>query len=170
MHVDDLVVEIRSVGHFHTDVVVGEAVHHRLSWRSVLQQDRTCGADEAAVEIVSFLCRESEDTLTALMLLLRRDHMRNLQGFGARTFRVGEHVVLGDINAVHEVVGLLKILFRLATSADDDIHTDEGIGHNGTNLLYLVAKECRIVLAVHEPQHLIASALEGNVEVRHKGT
>ena len=79
-------------------------------------------------------------------------------------------MVLRHINALHEVVGLLKILLRLATSADDDIHTDEGIGHDGTNLLYLVAEECRIVLAVHEPQHLVASALEGNVEVRHKGT
>ena len=167
-HWHNLVVEIRSVGHFHADVIVGKAVHQRLARRGMFEQHRPRGADEPAVEVAGLLCRECEDTLTALVLLLRRDHMRDFQGFGARTFGVGEHVILRHIHALHEVVCLLEVFFRLATGADDDIHANKSIGHYLTNLLYLMAEQRRVVLPVHEPQHLVASTLQGDVEMWHE--
>ena len=167
-HWHNLVVEVRLVGHFHTDVVVGKAVHQRLARRGMFEQHRPRGADEPAVEVVSLLRRKSEDTLTALVLFLRRDHMRDFQGFGASPFGVGEDVILGYIDTLHEVIGFLKILLCLATSAYDDIHTDESIGHHGAYLLYLMGEKGCVVLAVHKPQHLIATTLQGDVEMRHE--
>ena len=75
---------------------------------------------------------------------------------------------LRHLHLLQKAVGLLKVVVGLTTSAYDDIHTDKGIGHQTANLGDAVGKEVRIVAAVHQAEHLVASTLQRDVEMRHE--
>ena len=79
-------------------------------------------------------------------------------------------MILGDIHALHEVVGLLEEFLGLTTRAHNHVHANKSVGHHLANLLYLVAEQGRVVLAVHEFQHLVAATLQGDVKMGHECT
>lgn len=153
----------------HLDVVVGEAVHDALG-TAVLQENRTCGAYILIIIGVQLCLGEGEEAVAALVLLLWCYDVRNLKRHGAGAFAVAEDVELGDVERLQEALGLVEEGGRLSTRANDDIHTDEGVGHELLNALHLVTEECRVVATVHEPEYFVASTLQGDVEVWHEGT
>ena len=75
---------------------------------------------------------------------------------------------LSDIERMEEVVALLEIFRRLASCAHHHINTYESIRHTFLDELYLMSEECLVVSAMHQFEHLVASTLQGNMEMRHK--
>ena len=137
---------------------------------AMLQQHRPHLAYISVVEVVGNALAEVQYLLAPLLLLLGAHLMRNLQSLGTGSLAIGEDMVLCHGQGSHVVVCFLEEFLRFATGSHDSVHAYEGIGHKFQNALHLAAEQCRVVLSAHQAQHLIASALQGNVEVRHKGT
>ena len=76
---------------------------------------------------------------------------------------------LSDVEPFKQVVAFLETLGCLASRSHHYIDADEGIGHRLLYEVYLMGEQRRVVTAVHQPEHLIASALQRDVEMRHKG-
>ena len=146
-------------------------MHHPLG-TAVLQEHGPYGLAVPIYIIIGMelLLRKLKQEIAPPVLLLCRHHMRNLQGHGARPFAVTEHMQLRDRQRAQEVEGLVEEFLRLSSGSHNHIHPDEGIWHQFLDALYLVTEECRVVPSVHESQHLVTSALQGDVEMRHEGT
>ena len=103
------------------------------------------------------------------MLVLRTHLMLNLESLCAGTFRIAEDMKGSDVERLDKAIGLLEIGLLLATGANNDINSNEGIGHKGAYLMYLGGKEGGIVTAAHELEHSITTSLQRNMEVGHEG-
>ena len=68
-------------------------------------------------------------------------------------------MILRHVDAFHEVVCFLEVFFCFAAHAHYHVHTNEGMGHHLAYLVYFAAEECRVIVAVHDRQHFVASAL-----------
>ena len=77
---------------------------------------------------------------------------------------------LGNRQTFQELIAFFKTLRSFAATAHHHIDTDKRIRHLLLDKIHLVGKERLVVTAVHQLEHLIASALQRNVEMRHKGT
>ena len=81
-----------------------------------------------------------------------------------------ENVQLCHIHIVKKLVALLKTLWCLTTTANHYVNTYERIWHLLLNKFYLVSKECLVITAMHQLQHLVRSTLQWYMEVRHERT
>ena len=77
---------------------------------------------------------------------------------------------LGNRQTLQELIAFFKTLRSFAATAHHHIDTDKRIRHFLLDKIHLVGEERLVVTAVHQLEHLIASALQRNVEMRHKGT
>ena len=77
---------------------------------------------------------------------------------------------LCNVEGIQKLVGFFKALRRLAATAHHHINTDKSIGHQSFHLIYFISKQLAVVMAVHQFEHCVAAALQGNVEMRHEGT
>ena len=75
---------------------------------------------------------------------------------------------LRHVEPLQEAVSLLETLGRLAATAHHHIHTDKRIRHQLLDPVDLVGKQLRVVMTVHQLQHRVAAALQGDMEMRHK--
>ena len=134
----------------------------------MLQEHRTHRAEILRGKPVHLLLGDTQQLVDAAVLLLLADHMADFQRFGARALGVGEDVEACDGERADEITAALKLLLRLAAGAGYDVDADEGVGHQGADALYLVAEKGGIVVAVHEAEHGVGSALQRYVEMRHE--
>ena len=95
--------------------------------------------------------------------------MGNAQGSSTRALRIREHMQLRNGQTVQERIALLEILFQLSPCSHHHVHADEGIGHHLLDHLYLMCEQSRVVTTVHQFQHGIRTALQGNMEMWHEG-
>ena len=77
---------------------------------------------------------------------------------------------LRNRQTLQELIAFLKALRGLATTTHHHIYTDEGIRHLFLDEVHLVGEERLVVTTVHQLEHLVASTLQWDVEVRHEGT
>ena len=77
---------------------------------------------------------------------------------------------LGNRQTLQELITFLKTLWSFTATAHHYVYTDEGIRHLLLDEIHLMGKERLVITAMHQLQHLIASALQRNMEVRHEGT
>ena len=144
-------------------------MHCLASWR-LLEENLCLCTDVLGIEFLRLLIAQLQQSLGALLLLLLVNHIRNLQGSRARTLRIREDVKLGNRQTLQELIAFFKTLRSFAATAHHHIDTDKRIRHFLLDKIHLVGKERLVVTAVHQLEHLIASALQRNVEMRHKGT
>ena len=144
-------------------------MHCLASWR-LFEENLSLCTDVLGIEFLRLLITQLKETLGALLLLLLINHIRNLQGSRARTLRIREDVKLGNRQTLQELIAFFKTLRSFAATAHHHIDTDKRIRHFLLDKIHLVGKERLVVTAVHQLEHLIASALQRNVEMRHKGT
>ena len=144
-------------------------MHCLASWR-LLEENLSLSTDVLSIEFLRLLIAQLQQSLGALLLLLLVNHIRNLQGSRARTLRIREDVKLGNRQALQELIAFLKALRSFAATSHHHIHADKRIRHFLLDKIHLVGKERLVVTTVHHLEHLIASALQRNVEMRHKGT
>ena len=144
-------------------------MHCLASWR-LLEEHLSLGTDVLGIELLSLLVAQLQETLGAQLLLLLIYHVWNLQGCCSRTLGVWEHVELRNRQALQELIALLEALRSFTTTAHHHIYADKRIRHLLLNQVHLVGEERLVVTAVHQLKHLIASALQRNMEVRHEGT
>ena len=64
-----------------------------------------------------------------------------------------------------EVVGRAEILLRLTGETDDHVDADEGVGHQRAYGGDPVGEARRGITAAHQPQDLVRTALQGDVEM-----
>ena len=83
------------------------------------------------------------------------------------TFGVGEHVQSSDVEAVDKRARILKNLRSFAAHTRNKIHSDESVRDKVFNCSHLVGKQLTVVVA-HQFQHLVASRLQRDVEMRHE--
>lgn len=165
---DDYIVFLRRrYGDFDTDIVVGEPVHDAFS-AAVLEQYRTHLSDVPAVERLQFFVAQRYDLTAAFVLDLRGNTVGDEQSFGAGTLTIAEYMELCHIELLHEGVCLLKEFFGFAPRAHNDIDSDKGIGHQPVYVGYLVGKQTGVIATVHELEHRIGTALQGDMEMRHE--
>ena len=81
---------------------------------------------------------------------------------------VGEHVQVGKVQGFDKVVRLAEILVRFGGESHDHIRPDAGMGHQFPDALYPVAVQGGEVAPAHLAQHLVATALQGDVEMRNE--
>ena len=143
---------------------------HRCAGLRLLHQHHGFPADVRSIESTGLLIGKREEQLATAILLFGRHHMVYLQRLRAGTLGVAEHMQLGNIKSLQELVGSVEVFFRLATGTHDDIHPDKGMRHHFLDLPYLVSEQGSVVPTAHELQHLVASALQRDVEVRHERT
>ena len=155
-------------GEANPDVVVRKSVQDAGLF-AVLQQDGTRLPLIYIIMCTQLFVAQREKLLTAFMFLLWRHLARYLQSLCAWAFAVAEYVELADGQGLHEVVCLGKQLVCLASHSHNDIYAYEGIGDVSSHLCYLLCKELRVVATMHEAQHFVTSALQGNMKVRHEG-
>ena len=144
-------------------------MHCLASWR-LFEENLSLSTDVLGIEFLRLLIAQLQQSLGALLLLLLVNHIRNLQGSRTRTLRIREDVKLGNRQALQELIAFLKALRSFAATAHHHINTDKRIRHFLLDKIHLVGKERLVVTTVHQLEHLIASALQRNVEMRHKGT
>ena len=72
---------------------------------------------------------------------------------------------LGEVQSLKEVIAVLEVLGPLAARADDDVDADEGLGQHTAYMLHTLAEEGAVVAAAHQSEHLVAAALQRDVEV-----
>ena len=144
-------------------------MHCLASWR-LFEENLSLSTDVLGIEFLRLLITQLQQSLGALLLLLLVNHIRNLQGSRARTLRIREDVKLGNRQTLQELIAFFKTLRSFAATAHHHIDTDKRIRHFLLDKIHLVGKERLVVTAVHQLEHLIASALQRNVEMRHKGT
>ena len=143
---------------------------HRCTRLRFLHQHHRFPTDMGFIERLCLLVGQGQEHLATTMLFIGRHHMVDLQRLGPRTLRITEHMQLGNIQAFQKLVCLIEIFFRLATGTYNHIHTDEGMRHHFLDFLYLVSKQCRIITTTHQLQHLVATALQRDMEMRHERT
>ena len=144
-------------------------MHCLASWR-LLEENLSLSTDVLGIEFLRLLIAQLQQSLRALLLLLLVNHIRNLQGSRARTLRIRKDVKLGNRQTLQELIAFFKTLRSFAATAHHHIDTDKRIRHFLLDKIHLVGKEHLVVTAVHQLEHLIASALQRNVEMRHKST
>ena len=144
-------------------------MHCLASWR-LFEENLSLSTDVLGIEFLRLLITQLKETLGALLLLFLVNHIRNLQGSRARTLRIREDVKLGNRQTLQELIAFFKTLRSFAATAHHHIDTDKRIRHFLLDKIHLVGKERLVVTTVHQIEHLIASALQRNVEMRHKGT
>ena len=144
-------------------------MHCLASWR-LFEENLSLSTDVLGIEFLRLLIAQLQQSLGALLLLLLVNHIRNLQGSRARTLRIREDVKLGNRQTLQELIAFFKTLRSFAATAHHHINTDKRIRHFLLDKIHLVGKKRLVVTAVHQLEHLIASALQRNVEMRHKGT
>ena len=120
------------------------------------------------IKRLRLLVRQVEQPLRAQFLVLVAHHVGDAQGRCAWTLRIGKHVQLRHVEVIEERVGLLEALRRLTPTAHHHVHADKRIGHQRLDAVDLVGKQLGVVVPVHQLQHRVAAALQGNVEMRHK--
>ena len=143
---------------------------HRLAARRLLKQHLSLQPDMPGVEGLRLTVREVEQSLRAKFFVLIAHRVGNAQSRSARTLRVREHMQLCHVQAVEKLVGLLETLGRLPPTPHHHVDTNKGIRHQRLDPADLVGKELGVVVAMHQFQHGVATALQGDMEVRHKGT
>ena len=144
-------------------------MHCLASWR-LFEENLSLCTDVLSIEFLRLLIAQLQQSLGALLLLLLVNHIRNLQGSRARTLRIREDVKLGNRQTLQKLIAFFKTLRSFAATAHHHIDTDKRIRHLLLDKIHLVGKERLVVTTVHQLEHLIASALQRNVEMRHKGT
>ena len=144
-------------------------MHCLASWR-LLEENLSLCTDVLSIEFLRLLIAQLQQSLGAQLLLLLVNHIRNLQGSRARTFRIREDVKLGNRQTLQELIAFFKTLRSFAATAHHHINTDKRIRHFLLDKIHLVGEERLVVTTMHQLEHLIASALQRNVEMRHKGT
>ena len=144
-------------------------MHCLASWR-LFEENLSLCTDVLGIEFLRLLIAQLQQSLGALLLLLLVNHIRNLQGSCTRTLRIREDVKLGNRQTLQELIAFFKTLRSFAATAHHHIDTDKRIRHFLLDKIHLVGEERLVVTAVHQLEHLIASALQRNVEMRHKGT
>ena len=144
-------------------------MHCLASWR-LFEENLSLCTDVLGIEFLRLLIAQLQQSLGAFLLLLLVNHIRNLQGSRARTLRIREDVKLGNRQTLQELIAFFKTLRSFTATAHHHIDTDKRIRHLLLDKIHLVSKERLVVTAVHQLEHLIASALQRNVEMRHKGT
>ena len=75
---------------------------------------------------------------------------------------------LGHVEILQETISLLETLWRLTPATHHHIHTDKCIRHHRLDLVDLVGKQLRVIMTVHQFQHRVTTALQRNMEMRHK--
>ena len=144
-------------------------MHCLASWR-LFEENLSLSTDVLGIEFLRLLITQLQQSLGALLLLLLVNHIRNLQGSRARTLRIREDVKLGNRQTLQELIAFFKTLRSFAATAHHHIDTDKRIRHFLLDKVHLVGEERLVVTTVHQLEHLIASALQRNMEMRHKST
>ena len=120
------------------------------------------------IKRLRLLVRQVEQPFRAQFLVLVAHHVGDAQCRCAWAFRIRKHVQLRHVEVVEERVGLLEALRRLTPTTHHHVHADKRIGHQRLDTVDLVGKQLGVVVPVHQLQHRVAAALQGNVEMRHK--
>ena len=144
-------------------------MHCLASWR-LFEENLSLCTDVLSIEFLRLLIAQLQQSLGTLLLLLLVNHIGNLQGSRARTLRIREDMKLGNRQTFQELIAFFKTLRSFAATAHHHIDTDKRIRHFLLDKIHLVGKERLVVTTVHQLEHLIASALQRNVEMRHKSS
>ena len=144
-------------------------MHCLASWR-LFEENLSLCTDVLSIEFLRLLIAQLQQSLGTLLLLLLVNHIRNLQGSRARTLRIREDVKLGNRQTLQKLIAFFKTLRSFTATAHHHINTDKRIRHFLLDKIHLVSKERLVVTTVHQLEHLIASALQRNVKMRHEGT
>ena len=102
------------------------------------------------------------------MLRVLVNYVRNPQSHSVRTLGISENVQTAYVERLDERFRLLEQLIRLAAHSGDKVNTDESVRHQAVYLVYLMGKQCGVVMAAHQFQHRVAARLERYVEMRHE--
>ena len=89
------------------------------------------------------------------MLCLRRHLIRNLESSSSRTLGVTEHMQLCHIQPLNKTVSILKQFIGLTTHTNNDIYTDERIGHNTLYASHLLGKHLTAGLSAIYARHKV---------------
>ena len=143
---------------------------HRLATGRLLEKHLRLLSDVAGIERLRLFVREHQQPVRTLLLVLLAHHVGNPEGCRSRTLRIREHMQLRHVQSLQEVVAFLEALRCLAAASHHHVHADEGIRHQRLDQLYLMREERLVITAVHQPQHLVAPALQRDMEMRHEGT
>ena len=107
------------------------------------------------------------------LLLLRHIVGQMLRGIGARALRVLEHKGRVVAHLSHQVEAHLMILLRLVVVAHEDVCREPAVRNNPADSGHTVQIPLTGVLAVHQLQDLVATALHRQMDmlahVRHLG-
>ena len=87
-------------------------------------------------------------------------------GAGARA--VLEGIAGGVARLAHDFHRLLVVFFRLAGEADDEVGAERDIGARLAEFFDDVDVKLRRMLAVHQLQHAVGAALQGQMQERHQ--
>jgi len=132
---------------------------HRRSRFGLFHQDRHGLPDVTGIKGFCFFIRQCKQTLASLVFLFRSHHMVYLQGLGSRTFRIAEHMQLGDVQSVNKFISFLKVPGSFAPGTYNHIHTDKRIGHHLFYLRNLRSKKFCPIAATHQLENFVTTGL-----------
>ena len=154
------------VGTGMADVVLRETVHHAVVVLA-LPQDSLRHTLASGIERLQFAPADLMQNLTAAMTFLRR-HNRQVhrQHTRALALRIGEDMQLADRQRLDEPQICLPALIRLAPDTHHAVHADKRMGQHAADAVHPLAEKGRVVMAVHNAQHLVRAGLERDMEMR----
>ena len=98
----------------------------------------------SAIKVLAFLFRESNEPLSAFVLVLLLHDVRNLQSLRAGTLGVGKHMELRKVESRQKFKSFLEKFRCLASCAHNNVYADKRIGHGGMYFRYFFCKKLRI--------------------------
>ena len=122
----------------------------------------------ARVKSLGLAVRQVQQAFAAQLLVLVGHHVRYLQGSRSGALGIREHVQLGYVKTLQELVSLLEQFGTLAARAYHNVDADERIGHHFLYQLYLVGEQRAVITAVHKAQHFVRTTLQRYVEMGHE--
>ena len=75
---------------------------------------------------------------------------------------------LSDVETRNKVVAFLPLFIGLTSCTGYHIDTDKCMWYLPLNHLDTLTEECRIVMAMHQSQHLVRPTLQRDMEMRHE--
>jgi hypothetical protein len=142
---------------------------HRLAARGFLKQYIGLLADVGRIKRLRLGVGEGQQTVAPELLILVAHLILNGQSRCARALGVGENMELRHRKRIEKLIAVLEIFGAFAAATHHDINADEGVGHLLLDEIDFVGKDVAGVAPVHQTQHLVVAALQGNVEMGHEG-
>lgn len=87
------------------------------------------------------------------------------QSLRTRTLGIGENMQLGDVETVDKLGRLVEKRIGLSAHTDNEVDSDESVGHDLFDMFDTSREELRVVASAHKAENLIATRLQGYVEV-----